>query len=206
MAILDGLTGNEDRRWAVNASFLQTGGVMNRSVYRPTGGLPNMAVLRNTRLGVFNLVDGSPLWLLDYSSSGSAPVLPEGLHIADLDGDGSLELVATVYNDTDTEIDAAGVVGDHDGVNAPQRWATLIFDAATGDVKASLLDYAMIDMVVTETATYMIVTDGPAAESVLPAYYAVHPLSWHNATWQSGTTLDTEAKFVNSARQPGFMS
>ena len=205
VSILDGLTGTEDRRWTANNWFAQSGGIMNRSVYRPVGELPNMAVLRSSSLGVFNLVDGSPLWLLDYSSSGSAPVLTEGLHIADLDGDGALELVATVYNDTDTEIDADGIADDHDGVNAPQRWATLVFDAATGDVKASLLDYAVIDMVVTGDSTYMMVTDGPATESVLPPYYKVHPLSWKNATWQSGTELDTGVVFVNFARQPGFM-
>ena len=206
VSVLSGVTGEEDRRWNANEMFAADGGTMNRHIFQQPEELPHMAVVRDTWMGAFNLVDGSPLWFLDFQSSGDAPVLARGPHIVDLDGDGSIELIVTVYNDTDGETDADGVTEDHDGVNAPQRWATLVFDASTGAVKASLLDFAVVDIVSDESGSFVLVTDGPATEDTLPDYYTIKPLSWNGSTWQSGTALDTALEIVYFEPQPGAVS
>lgn len=63
--------------------------------------------------------------------------------VADLDGDGAVEVILGVYNDTDTELNVPGGAtegdaDDWDNVNYPGEWVTIIYNGNTGVVIDSL--------------------------------------------------------------------
>lgn len=76
------------------------------------------------------------------------PALPQGKALsyaensfAELDQDGTPEVVISVWNDTDDEtLEFGSSPADHDGINAPGHWTLLVLNAKTGHVKASLAD------------------------------------------------------------------
>ncbi len=57
----------------------------------------------------------------------------------DLDGDGDPDLVVTIFNDVDGEVDFYGVAAE-DGIHHPDAFAVAVFDAATGELVQSLPD------------------------------------------------------------------
>ncbi len=95
----------------------------------------------NYAVTVFDAVDETVTWQFQwYPTDGKNLVLTEN-SVADLDGDGTLEIAVSVFNDVDDEYTTnASEPGDHDGVNRPDHWTLIVFDAATGYVEATLED------------------------------------------------------------------
>lgn len=79
-------------------------------------------------------------WYRNYGSQNdpfthlTAPEAPNNL-----DGVGGDELLLSFFNNATGETDAAGAPNE-DGINAPGTGSVGVFDAATGDLKASLVD------------------------------------------------------------------
>jgi hypothetical protein len=98
------------------------------SAYRPVG------------VGVFDTRNRRLAWQLRFTDNPFVRAFPNST--VDLDADGTYEIVVSIYNDVDTETRIlAGVTqaaADHDGVNRPLAWTTIVFDALTGTVEATL--------------------------------------------------------------------
>jgi len=80
------------------------------------------------------------VWFREYVAGEGAPVIrlmPGGA--VDLDGDGTQELVVGFFNNAAGELDQQGAPSE-DGLDHPDALATAIFDLATGELKASVLD------------------------------------------------------------------
>ena len=88
---------------------------------------------------VFDIMDGAVSWQYQwYPTDGKGVVATEN-SVVDLDGDGAMEIVIGVYDDTDDERTTTGSTpGDHDGIDLPDQWTLLVLDAATGVPEAHL--------------------------------------------------------------------
>ncbi len=91
-------------------------------------------------LTVYDLPQDRVLWQHEYATDTAVTtsLAPAGA-LADLDGDGRMEIALSVFNNIDE------VQGD-DGVQAPGQWATLIYDAATGQTLAALRDRVAVGL------------------------------------------------------------
>ena len=91
-------------------------------------------------LGVLSVDDGS--WIWQYEYAGDVRIEPVDEGIADVDGDGELELVANIWDDTIDEFEGypRGAAGNYDGIDNPDTWTVGVFDLATGDLEAALAD------------------------------------------------------------------
>ncbi|HSA32427.1 MAG TPA: VCBS repeat-containing protein [bacterium] len=98
------------------------------------------------QISVYDYVTDSVQWHYEYgfkTSDVKSIYLPES--VADLDGDGTKEVVISVYNNTLEVVLENGVRvdRDEDGINLPNRWVTIILDAATGAVKGQIVDQVL---------------------------------------------------------------
>ena len=85
------------------------------------------------QIAVYDYGSNSIQWHYEFGRNNSnmrLDVLHNG--VTDLNNDEAIEIVVSVYNDT-TELG-----GGQDGINAPDEWVTIVFDAADGSVLASL--------------------------------------------------------------------
>lgn len=95
------------------------------------------------QISVYDYVTNSMQWHYEFgvgTSDVKVDIVPES--VADLDGDGTKEVAISVYNNTLEALLVNGirVDSDRDGINLPNRWVTIIYDAATGAVKGYLPD------------------------------------------------------------------
>ncbi|HOW51070.1 MAG TPA: VCBS repeat-containing protein [bacterium] len=106
----------------------------------------NAALYTNTgsiHISIYDYLNDAIQWHYEYgmgTSDVKLDIVPES--VADLDGDGAKEVVISVYNDTLELVLVNGVRvdRDEDGINLPNRWVTIVLDAATGAVKGYLPD------------------------------------------------------------------
>ncbi len=87
---------------------------------------------------VYDPAQDTIVWQHEYATN-VADVLtfsPTGA-VMDLDGDGRQELITSVFNNT-AELDS------DDGVDNPDSWSTIIYDAATGDLLGFLPDRVVL--------------------------------------------------------------
>jgi len=93
------------------------------------------------QITVFDAVDKSVSWQIQWHPTLDKSMVSAEHSVIDLDNDGSVEIVVSVYNDIDDEKTFVGSMpSDYDGVFAPDQWSLLIFDAATGQLKADMQD------------------------------------------------------------------
>ncbi|MBN2496505.1 MAG: hypothetical protein JXR96_18065 [Deltaproteobacteria bacterium] len=102
--------------------------------------LDHHASYRPIGLTVFDTVNRRIKWGLWFSTD---PMLYEFANgVVDLDGNGSYEIIASIYNDVADEqyyVDGASQgTADHDGINRPGSWTAIVYDASTGAVRGSL--------------------------------------------------------------------
>lgn len=98
---------------------------------------------RSVQISVYDYLLDQMQWYYEFATKTAEAVLdivPES--VADLDGDGAKEIVISVYNNTLelSLVNGVRVDSDRDGINLPNRWVTIILDAATGAVKGYLPD------------------------------------------------------------------
>lgn len=82
----------------------------------------------------YDFVDGQVQWQYVFGTGTDVFTAPLLGAVGDLDGDGRREVVYAVYNN------GAEAAGADDGVEAPDRWVTVVVDAATGAPLAHALD------------------------------------------------------------------
>lgn len=99
----------------------------------------------NQAVAVIDPVNGRALWSYEWYPTELKQVqFPYGA-ITDIDLDGTIEIIFSVFNDTDDElIGPHSSSADWDGIVAPMRWATLIVNAETGAVENTFLDTAVV--------------------------------------------------------------
>lgn len=95
------------------------------------------------RFGVMRPVAGEFVWWIEYlNPARTTQLVTVREAVADIDADGDLEFVVSVFDSQDFETTAfpAGALTDLDGVDAPGRWTTLVLDLETGAVEQRLSD------------------------------------------------------------------
>jgi len=98
---------------------------------------------------VFDLVDEVVEWEVAWSPAAEHPVHFVANSLSDIDDDGDYEIVFSVWDSGDSEVDQEGNEGDHDGIDSPERWALGIIDAESGELIDSadnLLLTAVLDL------------------------------------------------------------
>ena len=90
-------------------------------------------------LAVYDYVEDTIEWIYEYGH-GNADVALRMLQnpTADLNGDGVMEVIVSVFNNTEELVD--GQPEDADGINEPGRWTLVAYDGATGEVVAQAPD------------------------------------------------------------------
>jgi len=91
-------------------------------------------------IGVLSVDDGS--WVWQYEYTGDVRIEPVAEAIADVDGDGELELVANLWDSTSDEFEGfpRGPAGNYDGIDNADTWTVGVFDLATGDLEVAIAD------------------------------------------------------------------
>ncbi len=98
-------------------------------------------------LTVIDAVERTISWQLRFTEISNKDLTFTENSLVDLNNDGSLEIVVSLYNDIDDESSVVGsVAGDLDGIHEPDRWVVAVFDAATGDLLAYRPD-ALLDSI-----------------------------------------------------------
>lgn len=143
ITILDGITGLLDH--AATETFLTYSFGLLQIVNVDTDPQPEVVAIASSRhhyaITVFDEVDGAVSWQYQWSPPDWRDLTFVDESVVDLDMDGSMEIVVSVFNDTDDEYTVnTSSPADHDGVNRPDRWTLLVLDASTGSVETALPD------------------------------------------------------------------
>jgi hypothetical protein len=154
--------------------FSRFGSGLTRVVDLDADGVDELIVAHQTgngfaRLGRMLPGDASWAWLLEYlPADGSARIASVLESVGDVDGDGAPELVASVFNSTASEAGTYPTppLSDLDGLDLPGRWATLVLDATTGEIEATIEDRLLRGVWYAEAGALLVLADtssGPSA-------------------------------------------
>ncbi len=127
----------------------------------------------NHAVTVFDVVDNAVSWQYQWHPADGKELVFTENSVADLNNDGTLEIIVSIFNDIDDEYTTtASSPADHDGINIPDRWTLVVFNGVTGEVAAILEDAYLrgVETLNQGTNPYVIVQRVPAGNTVVPHF------------------------------------
>ncbi len=151
---------------------------------------------RNYAVSVYDVETADVLWQFQWVPAADKGLAATNGSLCDLTGDGRPEILVSVYNDTDDEITVYGTdPADHDGVNRPDQWTLLVFDAATGNV-LDTEDHAYLRLSADldgDGRCEVVVQDTEEDGRAIPPFGRLRVLAFHEGRLEPRWSLDDAA-------------
>ncbi|RJO63093.1 MAG: VCBS repeat-containing protein [Myxococcales bacterium] len=165
------------------------------------------ATYYNYAIVVYDALQGRVEWRYEWFPTSGKGLAAPADSIRDVTCDGRPDIVVSLYDDADDERNSpASSPADYDGVNAPDAWTLIVFDAATGEVLARLPNAylrGLVDLDDDRCAEIL-------AQTATPGTISVSPLGSLTAYSLIGGTLTARWALINATparfplpREPG---